>query len=196
MKKDFLLIAVALFVMSSALSLRAQDIPAAIGPGSYVAAGVGVSAFQVDYGQRIDGGYVAFVDVHVTWRYGLEAEARSLRFHTDEDVTQRTYLAGPHVYVWKPGRMRPYVKFLVGQGHMVFPFKYATGNYLALAPGGGVDFMLNSVVSIRAIDVEYQDWPGFTYGHLHPYGVSAGIVIRLNGMKIFPRKARPDYKLR
>ena len=196
MKRIVLLLPFALLWILSCASLKAQDIPEAIGPGSYVAAGVGLSAFQADYGQRVLGGYMAFVDAHATWRYGFEAEARSLHYHTDEDVTQRTLMAGPHIDVWKPSRMRPYVKFLVGQGHIVFPFKYETGNYFAMAPGAGVDFMLNDVVSIRAIDVEYQDWPKFPYGALHPYGISAGIYIRLNPMHKYPRRASPGYKLR
>jgi hypothetical protein len=165
----------------------AQAQATASGPGSYVSAGGGYSAYQVDYGQRILGGGFVFVDVHPTWRYGLEGEARFLRMHSDEGVTQTTYLGGAHVYL-RPQAFRPYVKFLVGLGKMNFPFGYAQGSYLALAPGAGVDYLIGDRITVRAIDFEYQDWPQFTFGTLHPYGVSAGISIRLNPLRRFPKR--------
>jgi opacity protein-like surface antigen len=164
---------------------RAQALPAATGPGSFVSVGGGVSTFQADYGQRVLGGGFAFVDAHPTWRYGLEGEARYLRFHTDEDVTQTTYLGGFHVYI-RPQKFRPYVKFLAGMGRLDFPFHYARGTYFAMAPGAGIDYMVSDRVTIRAVDFEYQAWPQFTYGTLHPYGVSAGISFRLNPIRHFP----------
>jgi opacity protein-like surface antigen len=165
--------------------LRAQALPAATGPGAYVSAGVGYSAYQVDYGQRVLGGGVAFVDVHPTWRYGIEGEARLLNKNTSEGVKESMYLAGPIVYV-RSKKLRPYAKFLAGAGKIDFPFGYAKGTYFAYAPGAGVDYVLGDRMSLRLIDVEYQSWPQFTFGNLHPYGVSAGIVIRLTGLKRYP----------
>jgi hypothetical protein len=40
------------------------------------------------------------------------------------------------------------------------------------------------------IDVEYQHWTAFTYGGLSPYGLSAGLSFRLNGIALFPKKMR------
>ena len=166
---------------------HAQALATASGPGSYVSVGGGYSAYQADYGQRVRGGGFAFVDVHPTWRYGLEGEGRYLRMHTAEDVTQTTYLGGVHVYL-RPQAFRPYVKFLAGVGRLNFPFGLGTGNYLALAPGAGVDYLIGDRITVRAIDLEYQDWPQFTFGTLHPYGVSAGISIRLNPLRRFPKR--------
>jgi hypothetical protein len=167
---------------------HAQALATASGPGSYVSAGGGYSAYQVDYGQRVLGGGFVFVDVHPTWRYGFEGEARFLRMHSDEGVTQTTYLAGVHVYL-RPQAFRPYVKVLAGLAKMDFPFGYAPGSsYFALAPGAGVDYLISDRITVRAIDFEYQDWPQFTFGALHPYGVSAGISIRLNPLRRFPRR--------
>jgi Outer membrane protein beta-barrel domain len=164
----------------------AQAIPAASGPGSYVAVGVGFSSYQADYGQRwIDGG-VAFVDVHPTWRYGIEGEARMLKYHIAEGVKESTYLAGPIVYL-RPRSFRPYAKFLIGEGKIDLPFGYGHGSFLAYAPGVGIDYLLSDRISIRAIDLEYQQWPQFKFGALHPYGVSAAIVIRLNKVSRYPR---------
>jgi hypothetical protein len=177
-------IAIGFGIGSRAVYAQAQ--PTASGPGSFVSIGGGYSAMQADYDPRILGAAFAFVDVHPTWRYGLEGEARYLRFNTDEDVKETTYLGGVHVYL-RPQKFRPYVKFLAGVGRVDFPFHYATGNYLALAPGTGVDYVVNDRITLRAVDFEYQDWPKFTYGTLHPYGVSAGISIRLNPVRRYPR---------
>lgn len=177
-----------LFVSAAcAREVCAQAQATASGPGAYVAAGVAVSAYQADYGQRWLGGGTAFVDAHPTWRYGVEGEARVLRFHTSEDVTESMYMVGPHVYVL-PGKLRPYAKFLIGAGKINLPFNYAQGAFLAYAPGAGVDYLVSDRFSVRLIDVEYQGWPQFTYGNLHPYGVSAGIVFRVNGLRIFPKR--------
>jgi opacity protein-like surface antigen len=168
---------------------RAQNIPTAIGPGSYVAIGGEISAFQADYGQRVLGGGVLFADVNPTWRIGFEGEARYLRFNSSEDVTESNYLVGPRVML-KPGPFRPYVKFLVGAGKITFPFHYADGTFLAYAPGAGLDYLVNDRVTLRIIDVEYQFWPDFaSYGELRPYGVSAGISFRLNPVDHNPKNA-------
>jgi hypothetical protein len=168
---------------------RAQNIPTAIGPGSYIAVGGEISAFQVDYGQRVLGGGVLFVDVNPTWRIGFEGEARYLRYNTYEDVTESNYLVGPRVML-KPGPFRPYVKFLVGAGKIKFPFRYADGTFLAYAPGTGLDYLVNDRVTLRVIDFEYQFWPDFaSYGALRPYGISAGISFRLNPVEHIPKYA-------
>jgi hypothetical protein len=167
----------------------AQNIPTAKGPGTYVAMGGELSAFQADYGQRVLGGGVVFADLNPTWRLGLEGEARYLRFNTSEDVTETNYLAGPRV-ILKPGRLRPYVKFLIGAGKITLPFHYAQGTFLSYAPGAGADYLLTDRLSVRLIDMEYQVWPGFSsYGQLHPYGVSAGISFRLNPEEHLPASA-------
>lgn len=162
-----------------AAKASAQALPTASGPGPYISLGAGVSAIQADYGQRILGGGMLFSDMHVTARYGIEAEARWLDKHTDEGVTERTLLVGPHVYLFKHGPFKAYGKFLVGQAHMTFPFGYAKGNYLALVPGAGLDVKLTPRIELRALDFEYQDWRNFTFGPMHPYGISAGISFRL-----------------
>jgi hypothetical protein len=169
--------------------MSAQARPTASGPGSYVSVGGEGTLFQADYGKRYLGGIAAYADVHPHWRYGGEVEARFLRFNTDESVTETTYLAGAHINVL-PGRLRPYGKFLIGVGKINFPFNYATGSYLVYAPGGGVDYVLNERWTVRFVDAEYQIWPQFSFGALHPYGVSAGIAFRLNPEYTIPKHAR------
>lgn len=178
-------------VLLLALGARGQALSTAGGPGSYLAVGGGVSAFQQDYGQNWIGGGAVFVDMNPTWRYGLEGEARWMNYHTEEQVTQANYLGGVRVMLWKPeSRLQPYGKFLAGVGHMNFPFGYATGNYLAMVPGAGVDIHLNDRWSVRAVDFEYQLWPQFTYGQLKPYGVTVGVRYRINGVDQYPKSAK------
>ncbi len=169
---------------------KAQAVATASGPGSYVAVGGGVSAFQADYGKRdIAGGFV-YADVNPQWRVGLEGEARFLRYHTAEDVTESNYLGGVRFAILRPRRWQPYGKFLAGVGRITLPFGYAHGSFLTYAPGAGLDIALNERVTVRAIDVEYQHWPQFTFGSLSPYGVSAGISLRLNGISRYPKDLR------
>lgn len=177
----------ALMCLGNVSQAKAQAIATANGPGSYVAVGGGASMFQADYGHHdIAGGFV-YVDVNPQWRVGLEGEARYLRYHTAEQVTEASYLGGVRVQVLRPRRWQPYAKFLAGVGRITLPFGYAHGSFLTYAPGAGLDVALNNFITLRAIDVEYQHWPQFTFGALSPYGVSAGISIRLNPIARYPR---------
>jgi hypothetical protein len=181
-----------LLALLSASALLAQALPTATGPGSYVAVGGGGSIFQTDYGQRNIGGLTAYADINPTWRYGIEAEARFLRFRTSEQLTETNYLIGPRVAL-RFGPLRPYVKFLVGDGKVTLPFHYAQGSFLTYAPGGGVEYMLGDRLAVRVLDVEYQLWPAFPYGKLRPYGISAGISFRLNAVGRFPKGRSRAY---
>lgn len=165
---------------------RSQALPAAKGPGAYAAVGGGYAVFHSDYGQRKIGGMTAWAELHPAWRYALQGEVRVLRHHTDEGVRQSSYLAGPMVYL-RSHRVRPYAKVLAGAGRIQFPFGYGEGTYFAYAPGAGVDVLWRDWLSVRAVDFEWQQWPKFTFGKLAPYGVSAGIVIRLTPMRRYPR---------
>jgi hypothetical protein len=178
-----LLVLLPLLSVSQAI---AQALPAATGPGSYVALGGGASALQADYGQRVLGGPVLWADVNLTWRIGLEGEARSLNRHTSEDVTERSYLGGIR-YTLRPQRIRPYAKFLAGAGEISLPFHYAQGTFLTLAPGAGVEYIVSDRLLWRVADFEYQSWPSFPDGNLHPYGVSMGLLFRLNEVDRLPR---------
>ena len=166
---------------------HAQASPTATGPGSYVAIGGGISEFQVDYGRHDNAGAFIFADVNPHWRVGLEGEARFLRWHTAEQVTESTYNGGLRVAILRPRRFQPYGKLLAGVGKITLPFGYAHGSYLTYAPGAGLDIALNDRVSVRALDFEYQRWPQFTYGPLSPYGISAGLSVRVTPMSRFPR---------
>jgi opacity protein-like surface antigen len=172
------------------LLLRAQSLPTASGEGGYTAVGGGGSLFQIDYGRRDLGGLVAYADINPVWRYGIELEARTLRYRAVEDVTEASYMVGPRISLRPGSRLQPYAKFLIGDGRITLPYRYATGSFLAYAPGGGVDYQLTDRIGIRIVDFEYQMWPAFTYGQLCPYGIGAGVNFRLNSVKRFPNGVR------
>jgi hypothetical protein len=168
-------------MIACAGGVAAQEDPTETKPGAFLAAGGTLSAYKLDYGQHRLGGYSAFLDMNLTSHYGIEGEGRRLVFNQQANVNATTYLVGPRI-VFDQLIFRgvtPYVKFLVGDGKFNFPYNYATGNYFVMAPGAGIDVPLgHSKFSIRLIDVEYQDWPQFSFGAMHSYGVSTGISYR------------------
>jgi hypothetical protein len=166
-----------------------QALPTAAGPGASVMAGGGLSLFQAVYGQRDLGGGFVFAEFSPHWRFNMEAEARYLRVHSAEEVTERNFLVGPRALVTS-GRERVYVKFLVGDGHISMPFQYGRGDFLALVPGGGVELDLNDMTTLRVVDFEYQMWRGFPFGTMQPYGISTGISFRLSPIVRFPKGDR------
>ena len=157
----------------------AQALPTASGPGAYVIVGGTFSEFQADYGSRTITGASVYVDSNLTWRYGIETEARRM-VYPDFAQRQSTILAGPR-WSLRPKGLVPYVKLLAGGGRFDFPFGYGSGDYFVVAPGAGVDLRLGERVRLRLADFEYQVWPGFTFGSIHPYGVSAGISFEILG---------------
>ncbi len=156
---------------------HAQAVPTATGPGGRLTLGVLASGYQADFGKRDIAGGALFGDANLTMHIGLEAEARTLRYHEEAGVSQATYLAGPRLPL-RSHALAPYVKVLGGVGVFHFPYGYATGHYFVVAPGAGIDYQVgNSGLKLRLIDFEYQSWPQFTYGQLHPYGLSAGVSL-------------------
>lgn len=170
--------AVALTI-TAAGTATGQAKPAGVGPGLYTTVGIAGSVYRSDYGKLTFFAPTIYIDANIHRYVGVEAEARFLRYGGKNGVTQDTYLIGPK-YSFKPEGWVPYVKMPVGLGRMKFPYDLATGNYFVLAPGGGLEYWThNDNIHIRVVDVEYQMWPQFTFGTLHPYGVSAGVSFRI-----------------
>lgn len=186
-----LLMMAPIFVMWASAQAR----PTATGPGSFVSVGGGASLFQSVYGERNLGGGFVFADVQPHWRFGIEAEARFLHLHSSEQVSEKSFLVGPRVLV-RSHTWQPYAKFLIGDGHINLPFGYGRGDFLALAPGAGLDLALNEAINVRVVDFEYQLWRDFPYGPMHPYGISAGISFRLTPLVRFPKGPRLQSRTR
>jgi hypothetical protein len=157
---------------------QGQAVPAGFENGFTLSAGATGSGFYLQYGERKMLGISAFVDVDNRHHFGLEGEARWLVFHQTAEVHAATYAIGPR-YHRDIGRFQPYAKGLIGIGDFNFPYNYAHGSYLEIAPGGGVDFRISHRIHLRLADFEYQYWPQFTYGAMSSFGVSSGIRVRI-----------------
>jgi hypothetical protein len=155
---------------------RAQVLPHADAGGFKLSAGAAVSGYYLQYGQRDLGGVTAFVDANTSRRLGIEAEGRWLEFHKTQDVHAETYSVGLR-YRMDFGRFEPYAKGLIGFGDFNFPYGYAHGHYLVVTGGGGLDYHWTHRIHIRVADVEYQDWPQFTFGSMSSVGVSTGLRV-------------------
>ena len=113
---------------------------------------------------------------------------------SDEHVTEASYLGGLRIALSpRAGKLTPYAKLLAGAGEITLPYGYAHGGFLTYAPGAGLDLALNDRLTVRAVDFEYQHWPQFTFGALSPYGLSAGLSLRLNTVSRFPNGARAHH---
>lgn len=166
-------------VFFSGSGLKAQAIYAGKGPGTYITVGATASGYESDYGKTLLGGATIYADANLYRRIGVEAEGRFLRYRSPNDLRETMYLVGPKISS-NARSIRPYGKFLVGRGEFNFPFNYATGSYFVMAPGAGLDWRVgHSRWMVRVVDFEYQLWPQFSYGALHPYGASSGISFRV-----------------
>jgi hypothetical protein len=163
----------------SGRAAHAQALPTGTGPGMYVIGGGTFSEFEAAYGaQKINGASV-YVDSNLFWRYGIETEARRM-VYPNFGERQTTLLAGPR-WAFRAKGLVPYVKVLVGGGRFDFPYGYGRGDYFVVTPGAGVDLRVGEKIRVRLVDFEYQEWPGFSFGSIHPYGVSAGISFQFLG---------------
>ena len=158
---------------------HAQALPTGFGPGTYIKVGGAYSGFKSDYGSQTITGASVYIDSNLYWQSGIETEARRIVYPSFGE-RQSTLLVGPR-WSFRPRRFNPYIKVLAGGGRFDFPYGYGHGNYFVAAPGAGVDMQITRRISARLIDFEYQEWPGFTFGAIKPYGISAGISFQIYG---------------
>lgn len=163
----------------------AQAAPSADFGGARLSAGGTFSGYYLQYGEVKMLGPTAFVDADTLRHYGVEGEARWLRFHMNTgqnspaaDERATTYLVGPRYYRFY-GRFQPYAKALLGVGQFNYPYNFAKETDFVVAPGGGVDFHLTRRIRWRVVDVEYQFWPEFNYGLMSSFGLSTGIRVKI-----------------
>lgn len=178
-------------LISGAQLAGAQALPSAYGRTFRLSAGGIGSAFQPDYKgggvPSVSSNYLlgggAYVDVHLSRWFGIEAEGRWLRFNQYANIHQDNYLLGyrlplPQLTFWN---LTPYGKVLVGYGQMNFEYNDAHGHFSDIAYGGGLDRHTSGKWTFRPVDFEYQQWPNWLGTTLHPWGFSAGISYRIKG---------------
>jgi len=160
----------------------AQVVPAGYEGRHLLTAGGLFSYFDADYASNKVMGVGTYVDwtPPMFFHLGAEGEARWLTLNGANSFSEYDYLIGPRYTFPMRGRLRPYAKVLAGAGEINFPYHLAHGGYLAIAPGGGVDYTWSSRLRVRA-DYEYQFWPKavgipeIPSSSLKPNGVSVGI---------------------
>jgi opacity protein-like surface antigen len=141
------------------------------------------ASFPYQSSQRLTG-IGAFADFKWNGRIGIDGEARFLHFGGYESSTEANYLVGPEIWFLNHGKFQPYAKFLLGDGHIHYPYQIGDASYLALAPGGGTGYRLNRRWSVRA-EYEYQYWlnsPNFANQPKHaltPNGLNLGLAYRI-----------------
>ncbi len=172
-----------------------QTVPAAREGGLPIVVGVGISDFDLDYGQdngserRMEG-----VSAWVDWNFyrapsllrglGIEAEGRDIDFGRPSSLEafpskmrQSTALGGAIYTVRHYRNFHPYAKFLMGIGSINFPAmgtNYTHDTRTVSAPGGGVEYRVYRNVWLRG-DYEYQFWPKlFWPNSLTPNGFTLG----------------------
>jgi Outer membrane protein beta-barrel domain len=171
---------VVILALAAGLASLAQAQAASSGDqgGVGIFAGATGTGSYVQYGERKMLGVTGFVDADGRRRLGLEAEGQWVEFHQSSDVHIETYSIGVRYHFGK-ARFQPYVKGLVGFGDFNFPYKLATGRFLVVTGGGGLDIRLSRRIYIRAVDFEYQTWPQFTFGAMTTLNASAGLRVRV-----------------
>ncbi len=173
-----LLLLVGSVIFVGAIRASAQVVEDATTQHPSVWVGGGASGFYLQYGSQKAVGLTAFAEADSARNFGLVGEGRWLEYHQFSGVHAETYLIGPRYY-FHCNHFEPYAKGLVGVGDFNFPYNYAHGKYFVAAAGGGVDYRLGSRWSVRIADIEYQDWPEFTFGSMTSVGISSGIRFRV-----------------
>jgi len=141
------------------------------------------AGFPYQSGQRL-WGIGAFADYHLNSKIGIEAEARFLNFDSYHGETEANYLVGPRYLVQRFGKFQPFAQCLAGFGDIQFPFNVGSGKYLALAPGGGMNYRISRKWTLRG-EYEYQIWPGSPNianepkHEISPNGFHVGVAFRL-----------------
>ena len=159
---------------------HAQALPTATGHGGLQAVG-GVTLAMPDYAQTNIKGVSAFGDFDVTSHIGVEAVIHYVSLITPSDVGENTYEIGPR-FVYRRGRFVPYAKAMAGLGRLNVQLAndnpgVNSGNYFMYSFGGGLDILIPHHIVIRAIDGEFQRWPGLGNG-LSPYVFTVGAAYR------------------
>jgi opacity protein-like surface antigen len=168
-------------------SAPAQSVPSGFQSRSSLWVGAGFSNFAASFpygsSQRM-AGYGAMIDFHWLPVLDIEGEGRWLSYGGYQGTTESSYLAGPKYRFRRFHQAQPYAEFLLGEGHIHYPYAIGDASYFAFAPGGGITYPFSGRWAVRA-GYEYQFWhdsPGFANEPNHalaPNGFQIGIMYRI-----------------
>ena len=180
--RNVVVLALAALFAAATSQLHGQALPTATATG-VLQAGVGLSNAQGDeFTERLTG-ITGYATLDFTRHLGAEVDIHILTLITPYNFVENTYLGGAR-YVWRRGRFTPYVKVLAGFGQSYIKqpsTTYAQGtpsSTMAYAAGGGLDIRLPFNINVRAIDFEYQMWPGYGNNGLSPTLLTCGAAYR------------------
>jgi Outer membrane protein beta-barrel domain len=166
-----------IFALFTDIALNAQASPTAT-RAAFIQVGAGVSVFQPDYNPGTIKGYSIYGTYDFTSHIGLEGDIHIVNVITPGDIAENSYLLGPR-FVMARGRFHPYAKALAGIGVFTFQPVYvnsssSSSSHKMYAFGGGLDVRVKRHWNVRAIDFEYQRWPGFDANGITPLGITVG----------------------
>jgi len=180
--RSFVVLALAAIFAAAASQLHGQALPSAKATG-VLQAGIGLTIAQGDEFTERLGGLTGYATLDFSRHLGAEVDIHILNLITPYNFVENTYLGGAR-YAWHKGRFTPYVKVLggLGQTYIKQPSTtYAQGtpsSTFAFAGGGGLDIRLPFHINVRAIDFEYQMWPGYVPNGLSPTLLTCGAAYR------------------
>lgn len=166
-----------IFASSASIALHAQASPTAE-RATGIQVGAGLTIVQPDYNPATIKGYSIYGSFDFTRHIGVEGDIHIANVITPNDIGERSYLLGPR-YIFHRGRLHPYAKALLGLGVFTFEPVYVTSSsssstHRMYALGGGLDITVKRRLNVRAIDLEYQRWPGFGANGLTPIAITVG----------------------
>jgi hypothetical protein len=157
---------------------HAQAVPTASRAGT-IQIGLGGTFVSPDYGSKYAKGLSIYGDFDFTHHLGVEGDIHFASLITPTDIGENSYLIGPR-YRYSRNRFTAYGKALFGIGQFQFQQgTYGSGSsatYGVYAFGGGLDVRATHHINVRAIDFEYQKWPGFAPNGLTPYATTIGVA--------------------
>lgn len=179
MKRQFFVSLLAC-VFGLSIGAHAQAVPTASKAGT-LQIGAGGTYISTDYTPEKAKGVTVYGDYDFTKHIGIEGDIHFGSIITPGDLGEDSYLLGPRFLV-RRGRFTPYAKVLFGVGRLNYqpgfpgiPTSTVSYTYKIYSLGAGVDFRATSRINIRAIDVEFQKWPGYRNG-LTPIVTTIGVA--------------------
>jgi opacity protein-like surface antigen len=165
-----------IFVSSASIALHAQAVVVAERSGG-IQVGGGLTIIRPDYNAGTIIGLGVYGNYDFTPHIGIEGDIHIGSLRTPGLMSESTYLFGPRFGINRR-RFHPYAKALLGLG--VFSFQEVNGQpsrsstNKVYAFGGGLDVALKRHLNVRAFDMEYQRWPGFSTNGLTPIVFTVG----------------------
>jgi hypothetical protein len=164
-------------VLGLACRSQSQAVPTASRAG-VMQIGGGWSMASPDYAQKNIQGASIYGTFDFTRHFGVEGDIHLVRLVKPTNISEDSYLLGPR-YVIRHNRFSPYAKALFGIGRFNYLFENAptaSYTYKIYALGGGLDVQATHRINVRAIDFEYQNWPGYGTSGLTPFVGTIGVA--------------------